>query len=451
MTFLFVLQHAGLLRFFGTTIGVLADRGHRVRIALGRTGKDPGDTRLVETLKATHPGVSVEAAPERDDRWRQLAVAVRSLMDAARYRDPRFAGADKLRARSVASVAAQLRLPAWLVARLASPGLLPLLRIVERAIPTSPRIDGFLRGERPDAVLVSPMVDFGSHQVEYLKSAQRLGIPNAVLVASWDNLTGKGLLRLVPDRVFVWNDLQRKEAVELHGIPPERVVATGAPKFDEWFERAPRTTATGFAARVGLPQGHVLYLCSSPFIAPDEVTFVEDWLRGLRTRSDAPVLVRPHPQNAAQWRGVDLSDYEPVTIWPREGAQPDSGDDRADFFDSLAHARAVVGVNTSGLIEAAVVGKEVFTVLDERFAKTQGGTLHFHYLRTENGGFLHEAATFDEHFDQLLRDAPSPGDRSRFVASFVRPRGVDRPAAPILADEIEALARQSGAAGDRVP
>jgi hypothetical protein len=219
-------------------------------------------------------------------------------------------------------------------------------------------------------------------------------------------------------------------------MPADRVVATGAPKFDEWFERSPSTTPDAFAAQVDLPGPHLLYLCSSPFIAPDEVDFVSDWLGALRAagRTD-PVLVRPHPQNAAQWEGVDLSGHGPVAIWPQHGAQPDEGDARAAFYDSLVHSTAVVGVNTSALIEAAIVGRRVFTILDPRFAETQDGTLHFDHLR----GFLRVARTFDEHLRQL--DEPDDPERTRaFVESFVRPRGLDRPATHVLADELEALA-----------
>jgi hypothetical protein len=434
-----------------------------VHVAFSSLEKDAGDARLAEELAARHDGITIGLAPQRQDRWRAPAGLARSLADLARYAGPRYADAPELRARAAREVTSQLgsargvgtlsrrlglRLVRFVAARssaTASRRLIRVLGAVERAVPTSKQVDRWLRELGADAVLVSPVVDFGSSQVEYVKSARALGIPSAVCVASWDNLTGKGLIRVVPDRVFVWNETQRREAVDLHGIPAERVVATGSPKFDEWFERRPSTTAVEFAEKVGLPGRFVLYLCSSPFIAPDEVPFVRDWLRALREANDVPVLIRPHPQNAAQWREVDLSALGPVAIWPRAGAQPDAGEARSDFYDSLTHSTAVVGVNTSGLIEAAIVGRPVFTILDDRFAGTQAGTLHFHYLLHANDGFLHEAGSFEEHLSQLagLLEAPAADGRTRrFVESFVRPHGIDRPATPILADEIEKLARR---------
>ena len=89
-----------------------------------------------------------------------------------------------------------------------------------------------------------------------------------------------------------------------------------------------------------------------------------------------------------------------------------------------------------------MVGKSVLTVLAPEFA--QETTLHFHYLLEENGGFLHVASSLEEHAAQLARvldeDAADEGRRRRFVESFVRPHGLDRPATPIFADAVEELA-----------
>ncbi|HSS73946.1 MAG TPA: hypothetical protein VLK53_10280, partial [Gaiellaceae bacterium] len=114
-----------------------------------------------------------------------------------------------------------------------------------------------------------------------------------------------------------------------------------------------------------------------------------------------------------------------------------------DFYDSIAHGAAVVGINTTAMIEAAIVGKPVLTILEPKFA--QEGTLHFHHLLEENGGFLHTGSSLEEHLGRLARvlDEGEEGAerRRRFVEAFVRPRGLDKPATPIFADEVEELAR----------
>ena len=152
-------------------------------------------------------------------------------------------------------------------------------------------------------MLVSPLIDLASPLLDYLKAARRLGLRTGICVASWDNLTSKGLLRFVPERVFVWNETQRREAVELHGIPADRVVATGAARFDDWFAQRPSTSREEFARKLGLDPGrpYLLYLCSSGFVAPDEVGSVSRWIEALRGADDerlrgVGVVVRPHPK-----------------------------------------------------------------------------------------------------------------------------------------------------------
>jgi hypothetical protein len=459
------LLHSGYLRNYLGAIRILCERGHHVHVALVRDEKHPGDDYLLEQLAAEHETFSYGAAPTlpRNGRLAGLAGLVRMLQDVSRYAHPDYATANALRERSLARAGGTRRATRLLrgLARPTTAGRLrrrlALLRLVDRAIPPVREITEDLRSFSPDVVLASPVVEYGSTQVDYLKSARALGVATGVCVASWDNLTNKGLVRFRPDRLFVWNDLQRREAVRYHDIPVEVVQLTGAARFDPWFEREPATTPEEFAQRVGLGgTGHILYLCSSGFVAPDELAFVRRWLATLRGSSDAapaaaPVLVRPHPHNARQWYDADLSEFGDVAVHPRVGTHPDEGDPAADFYDSIAHSRAVVGVNTSALIESAIVGRSVYTVLDPQFADSQEGTLHFHYLRSDQGGFVHEATSLEEHVRQLAqgleREQADEEDRVKtFVERFVRPCGLNLPAAQVMADAFAALAETSRAA-----
>ena len=71
--------------------------------------------------------------------------------------------------------------------------------------------------------------------VEYLKAGASSGLGTAIWVQSWDNLTNKGLLHFVPDRVFVWNESQLAELSRYHGVDADHACVTGAQTFDHWF------------------------------------------------------------------------------------------------------------------------------------------------------------------------------------------------------------------------
>ena len=91
-----------------------------------------------------------------------------------------------------------------------------------------------------------------SQQVDLLKAARARRIPVAAAIMSWDHLSSKALLHVPPDMMVVWNDVQIREAVEMHGFPADRVVATGAQCYDQWFTRTPERSREAFCRAVGL-------------------------------------------------------------------------------------------------------------------------------------------------------------------------------------------------------
>jgi hypothetical protein len=452
MRILFVMRNHGYLRNYASTMRLLASRGHEVVVG----SRGPERHMQVDTpaylseLMREFPTVTVMDLPKRRDRWRSLAMAVRALRNALRYRHPVLRGARALSQRAEAHLAreapglAARGLPQrWPVAAFVS----RLAAVVEAAIPTDADIDAVVGSIAPDVVVVTPLVDFVSYQIDYVKTAKRLGIPVSMAVASWDNLTNKGTVNVQPDQVIVWNNAQKREAVDLHGVSPERVRVTGAQLFDDWFDRRPSQSREAFCERVGLDPARpfLLYLCSSLFIAPDEVSYVRTWLQRLRSSGysslqECGVLIRPHPGNASPWTDVDLSAFGNVTIWPRRGDMPLFDASKADYFDSLVHSGGVVAVNTTGMIEAGIVGRTSFTLLAPEFAATQGGTIHFEHLTTP--GFLRTATTVEEHHLQLdtaLRQPSNAQLLEPFIKEFVRPLGLDVPATPMVVNAIEEL------------
>jgi hypothetical protein len=268
-------------------------------------------------------------------------------------------------------------------------------------------------------------------------------------VQSWDNLTNKGLLHFNPDRVFVWNERQKEELARYHGVTPERVCATGAQTFDHWFEGPAPPDRAEFCARLEIDSEKpiVLYLSSSRQIAPQEPDFFVGWLQALRQSGNpalgtATVLVRPHPTMVGPWYAKEFDREPGVVLSPAtKRDQLNSTGFREQYRGELHHATLAVGINTSGLIDAAIFGKPACTVEVPELFHGQQGTVHFQHLARPDGGLLHTSRGLEAHMAMLgeliRRDTYAHDERSdAFVAAFVRPRGLDSKPTEVFAGEM---------------
>ena len=331
-------------------------------------------------------------------------------------------------------------------------GLRRYLGWVERVIPPSQNIFRQVREVAPDLALVTPAIFGLSPEADYQKASQALGIPTAVLVASWDNLTMKGTFHVPPDWVVVWNQIQVREAELYHHLRRDRVLPVGAPVFDDVFERHWLRERPEICARAGLDPArpYFLYAVSSKRMLGDETALVVKLIQQMCAvlgGARVQLLVRPHPKNQQGWERFAA---ESVRIWPTPGFA-DTAAAKSDLYNSLYHSAGVVGLNTSMFLEAAILDRPGLTFYSRRSEEAGGEGcaverhaqfLHFRYLL--EGGFLETMADAGECARTMLAILEGQDNkraaRRDFVHQFLRPAGVEAPAHRVAADVLESIA-----------
>ena len=244
---------------------------------------------------------------------------------------------------------------------------------------------------------------------------------------------------------------------------------TGAQSFDIWFDWTPRAGGDEFCRRVGLDpeQRYLLYVGGSLY--PETTTEAEyvhprpfelPSLHAIRSSPSSRYFSAPHPyrlQPVGPRTGTEVF-IQHVRVWPREdqAEMPLPGEAaRADYYDSIFHSEAVVGINTSAMIESAVVGRTVHTILAPGFESSQKGVFHFEYLLSAGGG-LPRVAHIARRAPRAARRDDAGRRRRRGRAAAAVPRGVraagglERPATPVFVETLEQLGRTSVAA-ERAP
>ena len=302
---------------------------------------------------------------------------------------------------------------------------------------------------RPDLVVVTEV--FGLAPDWWIwKEARRRRIPTAWLVRSWDNLTTKGVLPVV-DRLVVWSEDMRQDAVRMFGYDPEHVHVAGTPHFDVMLDEPNLPGRAAFFTRIGGDPRKALITFALAPLTRDDLDFELRLLEELAGRAregrfavPCQVLARTYPL-----RGYDIRDRLgriPGLLVDVPGRESPVFHDRELTLDDVRHAGAtlryssvVVNVASTFALEAAVCGTPAICTAFEFEPKD--------YLVSHVRYFDHD------HYRKLMatggvRVARSLDDLTATIDAFLREPGLDAAARRRVGETLSY--RVDGHAGERV-
>jgi hypothetical protein len=397
--------------------------------------------------------VQVDLLIRRNDIWRKIIFPMRELRSYASYLN-RKGQSDFYRQRwegylgkKIRSMVKRATIRRILVSSLAQLSY----AIFEKFVPPDKEILSQILNLTPDVVVVSPANMRFSEEIEYIKAAKFLGIPTVIPVLSWDNVTTKGLFHIQPDLMLTWNESQLKEARDIHGIPNRVLRITGSPFLDKWHHilkpDSLRIDRRDFCQRLGLDSNRnfILYLGSSINIAKDESWIITQLSNRLKKSTDPllcdlQILVRPHGANQEQYKKI-VGDN--IKVWFREFQLPDTQDVLAEYITSLKESVCVLGLNTTGMVDAILAESPVIAmILPEYKEKNTVKAIHFQYLI--NAKIYNIASSVDECFPYissfLKGEDIQRSYRDQFINDYIWPCGQQRIAGDIQAKMICGLA-----------
>ncbi len=225
---------------------------------------------------------------------------------------------------------------------------------------------GYFRGlfdvYRPDLVIATDVNN--ENDVALMQDAREAGIRYVAINRSWDNLTNF-LMRILPERLFVQNDILKRQAVRYQGMKPDDVTVVGIPHYDRYMQ-GPTVERAEFFKKLGLDQKRklILYVPISDFRIKDND--LDAYVIGLLAAPGFNVLVRVPPAGT-----MTLSDFTlPRNVFidmpgVNFGAKGESELSRADddqLINSLSYADVVVSGPGTMNIDAAVFDKPLVLV-----------------------------------------------------------------------------------------
>lgn len=159
-----------------------------------------------------------------------------------------------------------------------------------------------------------------------------------------------------PDRTAVFGEAARRLLQEMGHYPPESLVVTGSPKFDELVAAATRWDREAIRTRLGVEPGGRLVVVASRYRPIREThqaigPAFADLVRAVESLPDVVCLVKPHPaeSDGAYRQQIREAKASRVRIVRSEATLPE-----------LLHAAdALVTVESLSAVEALVLGRAV--------------------------------------------------------------------------------------------
>lgn len=237
-----------------------------------------------------------------------------------------------------------------------------------------PVIEAIFDRYRPD-LYVASNPGFIVPEIPVMRTAVRRRVRSMAVDPSWDNFTNKLLPARRVDRLLVWNELMKRQAIDIHGYTADQIRITGAPQWDLYFRGPARASRDAFFRRIGAdPSRRLVTLTTTPqriYTYHDRVLrALIDAMRSNAWRAPAQLLVRLHPRDEldkyASFQGTpDVIIEKPFRSTRRtpDGLDVDmSEESRRHLADTLSHSDIVINVASTISIEAAIYDTPIVNV-----------------------------------------------------------------------------------------
>ena len=260
----------------------------------------------------------------------------------------------------------------WLANRaLARPFVRRFIRWLDATVIADDQFAALFNRYRPSVLLAAHLFD--DAEAGLLREARRRGVRTIGFINSWDKLTARSALRLLPDELLTYNDIVKAEAVTHADMPAERIRALGIPQYDRYVAYRPCPRAE-FMGRIGISDPSRRLLLYAPMGETfsgsdwDIIDLLRRWQAEGALPADVEFLVRFQPNDAVREEEIQKRpwlryDRPGVRFSAERGVDWDMREpELRHLADTLFHSSLLICYASSLSVDAAIFGKPVINI-----------------------------------------------------------------------------------------
>ena len=255
-----------------------------------------------------------------------------------------------------------------------------IFRLAFERLASGREFDYLFERYHPDVLFATDV--YTPFDVKLARLAKDRNVKVVGMVRSWDNVTSKTLLTVIPDRLIVNTERIKAEAMGYGDVPEERISVVGVPHYDRYPDGSLRTPRAAFFEKIGLDPALGLILFTPPsdrYLKRDPVAPVV--LKAIDALG-AGVLVRFPLVGKTDLGGYRLP---PNVAIDEPGTSPDfteahlSRSADQHLADSIYHAGLVITWASTMIIDSAVMDRPIILVGFGAAARPYGESILQYY------------------------------------------------------------------------
>ncbi|MDP2676977.1 MAG: CDP-glycerol glycerophosphotransferase family protein [bacterium] len=255
----------------------------------------------------------------------------------------------------------------WIIAR---KPLLRFARFLDYRFVHDATYSHYFETYRPDIVFMAHLFD--EQEIHLLREAKKRNIRTIGFINSWDKVTARCVLRLLPDRFVVFNDIVKEELATHNAVDPSHIFIGGIPQYDLYFKRTDGTRDDFFKAIGSEPQKKlIVYAPMGSAFSGSDWDMLDVLCRYNKKGvfgNAVDLLVRFQPNDFIDKKELEkrpwlLYDYPGIRFSSKRGVDWDmSAEDVNHLAHTLAHMSVLVCYASSMSVDAAIFDKPVINI-----------------------------------------------------------------------------------------
>jgi len=245
---------------------------------------------------------------------------------------------------------------------------------------------------KPDLVFLAHLFD--EPEIHLLREAKRRVVKSIGFINSWDKTTARCVIRLLPDKLIVFNDIIKKELLDYHAVGSTEIFVGGIPQYDVYFQ-AKLSPRDEFFREIGIDPSSklIIYAPMGSFFSSSDWGIIDLLYRlkdAGRFGRGVDILVRFQPNDFIDKNELDKRpylkyDYPGKRFSVKRGVDWDMGfDEIQHLIDTLHNMSLLICYSSSMSVDAAIFDKPVininFEIMQTRLNKSATfffGTAHY--------------------------------------------------------------------------